>query len=178
MIFFYYLTLIYIYIVQNSQLNNNISHKEKITHKNQSKRNLEEYEPIRIFIDTIQLETEIKSEHLNYIITYMKKGINNACEIISKIIKVKRLANGVDLSDIDEYYYENVMDLIYSSRNESLFNGKNNYDLIIFTKKITMGDANSQIFAKPNIIRCEQNGRPIIGIINFKKEKSEYYICS
>ena len=182
MVFYLYLILIHFYIVQNKQLNkNNITknifnytnetykinfQKEKIINKNQSKRNLEEYEPIRIFIDTKYIEAQIKSENMKYIIPYMKEGINRAIEIISNIIKVKRLENGVDISDIDENYYENVLDLSYESRNQSLFNGNNNYDLIIFTKKVYQLESKDNIFGWPNIIRTK-NGRPTVGMITF-----------
>ena len=183
MVFFLYLAFINFYIVQNNQFkkNNftkNFSYytnetykanfqKEKIAYKNESKRNLEEYESIRIFIDTIYIESQIRDEHMKYIIPYMKEGINRAIEIISNLVKVKRLENGVNLLDMDRDYYEEELELSYANRNESLFTGNNNYDLIIFTKKIYMGEStNQRLFGRPSIIRTE-NGRPTAGIIFF-----------
>ena len=182
MVFFIYFLLISFYIVQINQLDvqnftknsfnntiNKINFQEaNMTYKNQSKRNLEEeYEPIRIFIDTKQIEDEITTEDngkIEYILPYFKEGINRALNIISNIIKVKRLKNGVDLSDINEAAYRK-LGFLTGYRNESLFTGKNDYDLIILTKRIAMTELDK--FAKPNIIRNDADGRPILGTILF-----------
>ena len=182
MVFYIYFFLISFYIAQINQLDvqnftknsfnntiNKINFQEaNITYKNQSKRNLEEeYEPIRIFIETKQLEADIYGENdegnIEKIIPYLKEGINRAINIISNIIKVKRLKNGVDISEIDDIAY---MKLGFSViRNESLFTGKNDYDLIILSKKLSLTALDK--FAKPNVVKNNADGRPIFGTISF-----------
>lgn len=186
MVFFLYFILISLYIAQINQIdkqnftrnltnyvneNYKIDFKEEIiNYKNHSKRNLEEYDYIRIYIDTKQLEYDInRDSKIKYIIPYLKEGINKAIEIISKIIKVRRLENGVDLSDIsansDSYEINIGEGFSEAFRNESLFSGKNDYDLIIFTRQISITELDK--FAQPNISRTDPSGRPILGTILF-----------
>ena len=95
---------------------------ENISFINQPKRKLEDFEPIRIFVDTNQYELEIIFDKMKDYKQYLIDGINMATKTLSTLIKVKRLSNGVDISDINNEMYES-FGFLEAYKNESLFIG-------------------------------------------------------
>ena len=142
---------------------------EKHDQKNE-KRNLqstisiesEDYNNIRVHVDTDYLK--LVSSYKKDII---KESINKATETIGKLVKVKKLEDGINFrgygiykpSDISEYL-DNNKDLYYDST----------ADLVIFVRDSNTGLDGTTDYGLPEIkvyLNNDQNNRPIIGVIGY-----------
>ena len=171
--------------VQNNQLcedklnKNNISYSinqkdngnKIITFNNQSKRNLEDeeeevFKPIRIFVETSQIEISMQMQKIFDNIIYLKNSIERATDIISKLFQVKRLKHGVNTVVTEQEYEDfNILEMYV---NQSLLNGNNAYDLIIIARdKIIMDSLKEDQHFSPLIMKRLGNGRPILAVIIF-----------
>ena len=161
-------------IIQPDLINNN-------TINNESKRKLDtnkNFLPIRIYIDTSLLEkqySQITDADANYNIKIILDSIKRAKEAIEELINVERrkdklTLNNEDLSKLNEVGFSTP-----EINNTFIQNGIDNCDLLIFVR---FSDDNKDIesihetrpyFAKPRIIKQENNYRPLIGSVIYYK---------
>ena len=184
---FFYLLFLFIHFVQNNKIDrynilkniskdinktyniDNIKNENSIPNKKR-KRNLNtEYTPIKILVDTSQLELDLKILRKTYILSNFKEAINRALEILSDLISVEKSEQGINISDITDTEYESDFGYLADYKNTTLFEGYQPYDLIIFTRNSFPDEKYEEknIFAKPKIMRTGLNGRPIVGSIVF-----------
>lgn len=88
--------------------------------ENNQRRKLEEYKPIRIFIETGQFEYDIDSEDMESYKIYILDSIKKAENTITQLFNVQRLVNGVNLSDINDTQYKS-FGFSTSFKNNKLF---------------------------------------------------------
>ena len=140
--------------------------------KNNSKRNLQttEFKPIRIIIDTSQLEYSLLASPYNDI-EIILNSINRAKEAIQAIINVEPLQEKIKLEDNDK---QKLNGFETERMNQSIVNGENDCDLLIFVRTpiSTDGSISSDYyrFAIPKIIKNDTaTKRPIVGYIIYNQ---------
>lgn len=155
---------------KNKTFDENINITNPINNNKTRKLQTANYEPIRIFIDTYQFNTA-----LNFIgydsneLELINQALNKAKSTLEKLIKVQRESNIISAED-----YET---LIKTNFNPNYFNSEissNNLlqeiDLVILIEYKIISNLNCS--ECPLILkRKNENGRPIVGYINFNPQK-------
>ena len=140
---------------------NEINKNYFINDENNSKRKLQNFEPIRIYIDKYYLEQNRQAFTNRYDLFY--KALDKVKNTLEKLIEVKQ-ETSIDLTniDFDSYFFD-------KGKLDSNLINNNNFpaDLVIFTRenidldKVELDTCSE----KQGIIRSNSNGRPIIGYI-------------
>ena len=129
-------------------------------YKDKTKRQLEDFQPIRICLETQKLQSDLEEAEENLLI--INNALKEAKETLEKIINVTRMNKIVIPNDIKNKIIDKDK---YKGTGEFLDNGYE-YDLIIFVKArgLTEDGWSDNTFAKPNIYyKSPSDGRPIIG---------------
>ena len=98
-------------------------------------------------------------------LSILSQGIKKAQNAIEKLVKIKRTSEKISINDND---IPSDSDFIcYSYGDSALLNTEITADLYIIIK---LEASSIKRFAKPSIIKCDDNGRPIIGTILYNTD--------
>ena len=145
---------------KNKTPNENISIKNQINNNKIRVLQTADYEPIRIYIDTYNLNSTLNILNIGQTeIDLINRALNKAKSTLEKLIKVQRISNVISAQD-----YKN---LVKSNNNEDILTGiLQEIDLIIFIEY--KGLTNQRCNELPQILqRKDEVGRPIVGSIAF-----------
>ena len=167
LLFFIFIT---IYCSPKKEEGNNIQEKNKFNnltqnngtddyYKEKTKRQLQDFQYIRICLETQRLQIDLEDVEESLLI--INNALREAKETLEKLIKVKRMDKIVIPNDIKTKIINTDK---YKGTDDFLNNGYE-YDLIIFVKARGLSEQgwSDNTFAKPNIYWKSSDGRPIIG---------------
>ena len=98
-------------------------------------------------------------------LSILSQGIKKAQNAIEKLVKIKRTSEKISINYNDNYIPSAFN--CYSYGDSALLNTEITADLYII---INLETSSIKRFAKPSIIKCDDNGRPIIGTILYNTD--------
>ena len=149
----------------NNSTENNINNLFKNDYsKINQKRELENYQTIRINLITTRLEAFYEYEGKMEVFEIIKNALNQAKEVLQKLIKVKPINRIIIPEDII-----NQIKTDGFLRNNEVIPNEYETDLVIFIRaKTALENIDSNCFSIPKIyLQEDNNGRPIVGGVTY-----------
>ena len=166
----FYLFLLLVILIKCSEKVDEIKNNERKLQSDQS----DEYESIRLFIDTKCLLTSENNTDLELI----KKSIEIAKETIEKLVKVKRIKQPIYLPNYGIRRGSDIHLKFEGCCDNSFLMNSLPADLIIFVREYSSFSDGDVEFALSGTVKYENNdafGRPIVGTISYKHNVNKLY---
>ena len=153
-LFFFFFIVIKCQVKKESLMNNN------------NNRNLQsgEFTNIKLVINENCYQ---RSAPNNIDLPLLSQGIKKAQNAIEKLVKIKRTSEKISINYNNDIHPDHPDFICYSDGDLALLNTEITADLYIIIK---LEASSIKRFAKPSIIKCDDNGRPIIGTILYNTD--------